>query len=153
MFLTVHAAAGAAIGVTTDNLALAFILGIASHFILDIIPHGDESIIHWGLFKSKTSKLATAAMLDGFILLAVFIYWLQNADFSLLPNILAGMFGGIAPDALWGLHELTGAPILNQYRKLHQWFHTVIQKKITLGMGLLIQIPLLIFFSLIIILS
>lgn len=151
MYLTVHAAAGAAIGATTDNLWLAFVLGIASHLLLDIIPHGDESITRWKLFKNKTSKIAAAAVLDGIVLLAVFIYWLQNADFSLLPGILAGMFGGILPDALWGIYMLTGSPLLKRYFRLHCWFHTIIKKRVSLGAGLLVQAPFLVFFTLIII--
>lgn len=151
MYLTVHAAAGGAIGVLTGNPITAFILGAVSHVILDIIPHGDENITRWRFLSSRTKKLAAAGVLDGVVLLLALSFWVSYLDFNLLPTMLAGMFGGIAPDAVWGFHELTGAPLLKSYRRFHNWFHKIIRARVSLKTGILIQIPLLLFFSLIII--
>ena len=44
MFLSNHAAVGALLAVHTDNPASAFVLGYFSHYLLDMIPHGDEKV-------------------------------------------------------------------------------------------------------------
>ena len=41
MFITVHAAAATALSRYATIPLLAFVLGLLSHFILDMIPHGD----------------------------------------------------------------------------------------------------------------
>ena len=41
MILTPHILAGAAIGANSSNFLTAFIFGLASHFVLDALPHWD----------------------------------------------------------------------------------------------------------------
>ncbi len=41
MTLTTHVAIGAGIGVLVGNPELGFVLGLVSHFMVDMIPHGD----------------------------------------------------------------------------------------------------------------
>ncbi len=145
MYITVHAAAGAAIGTFTANPLLAFAGGFISHLILDMIPHGDERIKKWKLFRTVTMRITAAAALDFAGVIAVLLFLVNNADVALMPGILAGMAGGVAPDALWGFHELTGTPLLNWYRAWHSKGHDVItKKKITMMQGFMVQIPLLI---------
>jgi len=147
MYITVHAAAGAAIGTLTANPLLAFIGGFVSHLILDMIPHGDEEIKNWKLFKTMRRRITAAALIDFFGVVLVLIYLINHADFNILPGMLAGMAGGIAPDALWGFHELTGTPLLSWYRVWHKKEHNIItNKKISTIHGFAVQIPLLILF-------
>lgn len=145
MFLTVHAAAGAVLGRYLNNPLLAFLLGAASHFVLDMIPHGDESIQRWPLFKTRRRRIIAAAVID-FLILSVFLaFWVKGSAIHELPSMLAGAAGGIFPDTLWGFHELTGTPLLDWYEGLHSRIHYNFRKrKVKLKQGLLLQIPILI---------
>ncbi|MBI2636599.1 MAG: hypothetical protein HYW81_00160 [Parcubacteria group bacterium] len=144
MYITVHAAAGAAIGTLTGNPVLAFVGGFISHLILDMIPHGDEAIKRWKRFRTVRRRITAAALIDFFGVVAVLLFLVNNANQALLPGVLAGMAGSIAPDALWGFHELTGTPLLSWYRKWHSEGHDFLtKKKITLTQGFVVQIPLL----------
>jgi len=143
MYLTVHAAAGAAVGQFMPNVWAAFAAGFVSHFILDMIPHGDENIQHWKFFRTKLRRTIAAALIDFAVLLATFCYWLTTNTVEQIPGIMYGAAGSILPDALWGLHELTGSPLLKWYRALHSATHRVIAKKLTILQGFAIQIPLL----------
>ena len=153
MYISVHAAAGAAIGQFIGNPIIAFIAGIASHFLLDIIPHGDENINKWKFFKSPFKRLLAASMIDFFVLFVFLIIWMRlNFDISQLNGMVAGMAGGIAPDALWGFHEFSNDPILKKYKKFHAWFHKIIKKKISLKQGFMLQIPIILVLTLLIVL-
>lgn len=145
MFLTVHAAAAAAVGQFIDSPPLAFLAGFASHFVLDTIPHGDESIRHWRAFKTPRQRIAAAALIDFSILLVMTILWLSRSPVANFPSMVYAMAGSILPDALWGLHELTQTPLLSWYERSHGAVHRLLTKKqITMRQGFLIQVPLLI---------
>lgn len=152
MYLTVHAAAGAAIGQFTGNPFLGFVAGVVSHFILDVIPHGDEGISKWHFFKTPLKRTVAASVIDFFVMIIFLIVWLRvNNDLGQLSGLLTGMAGGAAPDALWGFQELTGDPILKPYRKFHNKAHDIFKTKLSMKQGFLLQIPILIALTLIII--
>jgi len=44
MFITVHAAAATVIGKNISSPIIAFLLGLLSHLILDLILHGDSKM-------------------------------------------------------------------------------------------------------------
>ena len=144
MYITIHAAAGGAIGQFISEPWLAFAIGFASHFALDIVPHGDEGINKWKLFKTVRHRIVAASALDFCALLCVSTIWIYNVQPAQFPGMVYGMAGAILPDALWGFHELTGAPFLNWYRKLHNSLHKIFKPKLSIAQGFLVQIPLLI---------
>jgi hypothetical protein len=147
MYITVHAAAGGAIGQFISEPWLAFALGFISHFILDAIPHGDENLKKLGWFKTLMKQHVGFGLIDFAGVLLTSILWINTSDLNQLTGVLAGIAGAIAPDALWGFHEFTKSPLLNSYRKFHNNLHHVFKKKITLMQGFALQIPLLILFS------
>lgn len=53
MFLTGHAASATVIARFVPNPILAFLLGVFSHVILDLIPHGDTEIVPEGITDYK----------------------------------------------------------------------------------------------------
>ena len=57
MYITVHTSVGLLIGQAVSNWPTAFILGMASHFALDIIPHGDVPTDPEIFNKIKAGKL------------------------------------------------------------------------------------------------
>src|SRR3989338_6826145 len=57
MYLTIHAAAGALIGNYVNQSLIAFIFGLFSHFLLDLIPHNDGDIPTKGQTVKSLRKL------------------------------------------------------------------------------------------------
>lgn len=79
MMMTTHALFGAALGRLAGNRPAAFLLGVASHALGDVLPHNE--------FPLKTDAPIAAATLA----LLCLRYGLTSAE-------LAGALGGIAPD-------------------------------------------------------
>jgi hypothetical protein len=106
---TVHVLAGAAIGRVVRRPGAAFALGVASHFVLDMLPH-------WG------TPLVTAEQQRTFMRVAVGDGLALTAAFAALAATgspaaeLAGAFGGLLPDldkpaAKVGVRQLWPDPI------------------------------------------
>ena len=102
MTATNHALTGALIAVVVDQPLLAIPLALASHFVLDILPH-------FGVSKNpkvrNASKLfrrvtITDLLICGLIfLVAPLVY--DNLGVSLIV-LWACMFAAICPDLVWG---------------------------------------------------
>ena len=141
MYITAHAAAGAVLGQYISSVPLAFLAGFVMHLILDMIPHGDKWIKDWKWFKSRMTRIAVASFIDLIGVITMSIYWINHSDSKNLAPMLAAIAGSVAPDALWGLYELTKSPILKWYRTLHTEIHELIFKKeISMKQGFLLQI-------------
>ena len=147
MYLTVHALAGALIGKEINNIALAFLLGFISHFVLDKIPHQDpdnaeESLKGLGKkinqFSKKEKRFITIVIVDflTFVFLVIMFYF-RDIFFYLSP-VIAGVIGGVLPDLLLGLYYLTGNKFLKKFKKLHHQLHYNHDSKIVSPAGGLI---------------
>ena len=90
MLLTNHVLSGALIGALARRPLPAFALGVASHFVLDAVPH-------WGEWGSQRRFLRVAVP-DGLISLATMgaIAAATPADRRLA--VLVGMSGAVLPD-------------------------------------------------------
>jgi hypothetical protein len=90
MLLLVHAAAGATLGAVARRPLPAFALGLASHFLIDAIPH-------WGISSDPVIWL-NVARLDGLLslLLLAFLAWKVTPQVRVA--LLAGAFGSMLPD-------------------------------------------------------
>ncbi len=141
MFLTSHTAAAILIATKTQNPFLGFILGLLSHFILDIVPHGEG-----GLFagskshKQKLLNLAKLAAID--FLLSVIL--LISTLYFLKPNnifiFIATASGAVLPDFLWGSVELFKLKFLNWFLVLHHRLHDLLDIVYDIKYGLLVQL-------------
>ncbi len=147
MFLTVHATLGALIGQYSDNIGLAFVAGFISHFILDIIPHGDQTLMNRE--KSNPTKqnlvlTAKIASVDGLVMIIflAILYW-QHIIPLTLP-VLAGIAGSIAPDFINGFYLLTKYPWLKKYSDYHFAFHDFIKIRLSVAAGLIVQLSIII---------
>ncbi|MDP3900720.1 MAG: hypothetical protein Q8Q23_06655 [bacterium] len=116
MFLTVHSTAGIVIGQSIVNPLGAFFIGLISHYILDLIPHGDE--VRWR--NADIKKMAQLAALDhlGVILMLVSL-WLLKPNFSFSLTIFCGIIGSMIPDWLMAVYRLTKQTQLPMLRLLH----------------------------------
>ena len=91
MLITNHVLSGAVIGAVARRPAAAFTLGVASHFVLDAIPH-------WGDWGDDKSVFMRVAVRDGLAGLAVMGAFTAVAEPSARLAILAGMAGAALPD-------------------------------------------------------
>jgi hypothetical protein len=91
VLLTNHVLSGALIGALIRRPAAAFAAGVASHFLLDAVPH-------WGNWGSYRRFLQTAVP-DGLVGLAAMGTFTALAPADRRPAVLAGMAGAALPDA------------------------------------------------------
>ncbi len=163
MYLTTHAAVGILISEAVKNPTEAFFFAFASHFVLDIIPHGDEHVEEWARKKSRYALFVAVVDIGLLTALLGSLYTTNN-----LPRVAllsAGIIGSILPDFLSIVF-----PVIHQYtnwfflirlfhwaqRKLglpylwrgHNWFHhvmhRVIHKRISLTKGLIMQVAIVV---------
>lgn len=144
MLLTIHATAGALIGRQVDNPVLAFILALCSHFILDLVPHGDNNWIdeYKGDQKAKARKIIVIVAGDAVMLLALLISRFYFKNFTPTLPVVTGVIGGILPDLLVGCHELSDKLFKKVYH-LHFVVHDFVKFELSTASGLFLQIIVL----------
>jgi hypothetical protein len=89
MLVTNHVLSGAVIGAVVRRPLAAFVLGVASHFVLDAVPH-------WGQFHPR--GFLKVAVPDGLTGLAVMGAMTAIAPPNRRAAVLAGMAGAAFPD-------------------------------------------------------
>ena len=90
VLLTNHVLSGALIGALARRPVPAFAAGVASHFVLDAVPH-------WGKWESKR-RFLQAAVPDGLISLAAMGAFAALAPAERRAAVVAGMTGAALPD-------------------------------------------------------
>jgi hypothetical protein len=91
VLLTNHVLSGALIGAVARRPVPAFAAGVASHFVLDAIPH-------WGDWGSQR-RFMRVAVPDGLVSLAVMGALTAASPPGRRAAVLAGMTGAALPDA------------------------------------------------------
>ena len=91
MLLTNHVLSGALIGALARRPLPAFAAGVASHFVLDAVPH-------WGKWRSRR-HFVQVAVRDGLVSLAATGVLAAVAPPDRRLAVLAGMAGAALPDA------------------------------------------------------
>lgn len=133
MILSTHSVIGASFaGLLATDPALAFTVGLTSHYLLDAIPHweyelasktnDDELDFKFGTtgFFSDISKI----FLDLILGLAISYYlFVTLAGFSWLV-VLAGIVGGVLPDFFQFFYAEHKIKLLAVTQKIHDFFHT-----------------------------
>lgn len=144
MFLTVHTAVGVLIGQNLNSSFWGFIIGLISHWLLDVIPHGDENIFTDNLEKKEFKKrllIVAGADLVGVGLLFIFL----NNHIQITSPIIFSSLGAITPDVLWGVSEFVPIKkLLSPINKLHENFHRLTKIVVSLKVGLATQITALV---------
>lgn len=98
-----HAVIGATIAAKVGNPALALPLALASHFVLDMVPHWNPHLNTELREKGKISKKSTLIIFLDVLLSIISVAYISS---QFLPNqekfyyILLGGFIGILPDVL-----------------------------------------------------
>lgn len=88
MIITNHVLSGALVGRVAPGPVSAFVLGVASHFALDTVPH-------WG----ERRIFLRVAVVDGLIGLAVMGTIARTAPPEHRTTVVSGMLGACLPDA------------------------------------------------------
>jgi hypothetical protein len=90
VLLTNHVLSGALIGALARRPAAAFAAGVASHFVLDAVPHWGD----WG----STHRFLRVAVPDGLASLALMGAFAAAAPPERRLAVVAGMAGAALPD-------------------------------------------------------
>jgi len=151
MILASHIIISGILASKTQNYFLAALIGLASHYVLDAIPHWDylsdefeprtkteKGFIKRRAFWQEMIKI-TADILAGFGLLVLLAF--LDKDANIAPLIISAFFG-ILPDAAQFLYWLTSWKFLKWNSDLQEFFHHLIRKKINPGFqpGIMTQI-------------
>jgi hypothetical protein len=147
MTLTTHATLGAVIGKATGNPLLAFVFGFLTHFLIDLVPHGDTGLSDNFRVHKRRQKQAVAYVVVDAIVAIFFVLLLANTkDIASVRTFTWGIIGGVLPDLLVGLYEVTKSPLLRWFNALHFYFHDFFVKRrgeVPLYYALLAQIVLI----------
>lgn len=130
MFITTHAALGALIAEQfPSHPILAFFLGVASHFLSDIIPHGDSNLYKGFVSGSKVKRAIAYVMIDGVIAIFFVLFLFNSSLFDHRLAISMGIAGGVLPDLLVGMYEMFRVPGLRWFHRVHFFFHNLISSR------------------------
>lgn len=129
MLATPHAVVGAALGVAVGDPVTAFLLGFASHFLGDRLPHTEPTTFYGKGPEFENQRLGWM-IVDGVVMVAILAALLHAH-----PRGLAGFWGaagGLGPDLLtnvpWLGDRLARYWGFRQFRTLHHWVHDNIPK-------------------------
>ncbi|MFH2063392.1 MAG: hypothetical protein ABIJ46_04570 [bacterium] len=137
MFLAVHATAGALLGSVSANPAISFSAGFLSHFLLDMIPHGDQYLYEQYKRGDKKRRAIVQVSVDVLATGLLVLTLLSSVSFRFEAGAIAGMIGGLLPDLLVGVFELlkpkgrrwTGRQ-LKRFSDLHMRNHVFLIRRI-----------------------
>jgi hypothetical protein len=149
MFITTHALIGALVAnAFPHHPAVSFGLGMASHFLTDIIPHGDSRLYkdYISGSKKKSRKALAYVLLDGVAAIYMVLFLLNIGSVPDQLTLSLGIAGGVLPDLLVGLYEVTRISGLRWFHRLHFFFHNFITSRkgdVAFHSGLAIQFSFL----------
>lgn len=147
MTLTTHATLGAVIGHAVGTPVLAFIFGLISHFIVDMIPHGDTGLSdNFRVHKRKRKRAVAYVVVDAIIALFFVLLLANTRDIESMRTFSWGIAGGVLPDLIVGLYEVTKTPLLKWFNTFHFFFHDFFVKRkgdVPLYYALMAQIVLI----------
>ena len=145
MILSTHALVGAAIAsFVPSHPAAAFVLGFASHFALDAIPHWDYPIRSASVNPKICAPMKFDRALfhdvvtigsDGFFGLVIALFLFASPATQWVA--LLGALGAMLPDALQFLHARLPHEPLRTLQRLHRWAHSEreLKDQVLLGVG------------------
>lgn len=130
MTVTTHATLGAVLGLAAGNPALAFVFGFVSHFLIDMIPHGDTGLSdNFRVHKVKQKHAVAYVLIDGIVALFFVLLLANTRDIDSMSLYTWGIVGGVLPDFIVGIYEVTKTPLLKWFDKLHFYFHDYFVRK------------------------
>lgn len=130
MTLTTHTLIGAVLAKMTGNPLLAFLLGFTTHYLVDIVPHGDNRLSeNFRIKKKKRKEIAAFLMIDACIAIFFVLLLANTRDIASMRTFTWGIVGAVLPDFLVGLYDLTQSRLLRWNYRLHFFFHDLLIRK------------------------
>ena len=127
MTLTTHTFIGAVLAKLTGNPLLAFALSFATHYLVDIVPHGDNRLSeNFRIKKKKRKEIAAFLTIDACVAIFFILFLIHTRDIESLRTFSWGIAGAILPDLLVGLYDLTRSRFLRWNYRLHFFFHDLL---------------------------
>lgn len=144
MIVTVHTFAGGVAGEVLQNPFLALLLGIFLHFVLDAIPHYDNTD------NSRWTRRQIIFTAVDFIIAGLLLYFVLEIPVSPAAfgsAVFWGAFGGFLPDLIdnvpfWN-KQWHSTKIGKKFHKFHDGIH---QKQPHFLLGLSIQAAIVLLF-------
>ena len=152
MYLSVHATAGVLIGSYAANSPVAFLVGVASHFLLDMLPHRDgmepESNLSIRQVRQRYfDKIVGIIYLDVCLSIVVAGALLTNNIHFVTPAIIWGILGAVLPDLLQVCaFLLPKIGWLRRFQALHNLLHYNPKRQISFVTGHVTQFVTLVSF-------
>ncbi|MBT4209496.1 MAG: hypothetical protein HOE19_01095 [Candidatus Komeilibacteria bacterium] len=141
MFITAHTSAALWISTRITDPILAFILGIASHFLFDMIPHGDESLADHVQGKKEKFKYFIRVALIDMILATILVYFFVSHGPIVDPYVLyPAVLGTWLPDIAWITIEYLKLSKLYWYIYFHSKVHNFFNWQYSIVYGVPFQI-------------
>jgi hypothetical protein len=139
MFLIGHAAVGLVAASWTDNPLLAFVIGFASHFVADAIPHGDEPVGPWAKRGSHHGllRLVSLMVIDLLLILGAWLWLVSRAGFQWAP--VFAIAGACTPDFMWGFEHFMRRRLFGRFVAWHEANHNFLHINLPLWLGLTMQ--------------
>ena len=109
---------------------MAFIFAFISHFLIDMIPHGDTGLADNYKIHKRNRKRAVAYVMVDAVVAIFFVLLLANTrDIVSMRTFSWGIVGGVLPDLIVGIYEITKTPLLRWFNTLHFAFHDFFVKR------------------------
>jgi hypothetical protein len=148
MYSPIHATAGLLIATVMPDPMSAALAGIASHYLLDVVPHGDTHFGAWLTGGHAKRRILTVESVDlGLGIMVVLALLLAHPEQSWI-KLVAGAIGGVLPDLLWGFRFVVDSSVghipfltsaLHAHDRWHSWGHAKHAYDIPFTVGLLLQ--------------
>ena len=145
MLITPHILLGTALGVAVGNPVAGFALGVASHYILDAVPHTDSGT--WHFYEPFASHSLDARDFTMGILDAAAAFFGFLALSSVAPIVasgpIAGAIGGALPDGVMLISlfapKFNNFPGMKHYNAFVKKFHYTAPPKLW-ALGIVTQL-------------
>ncbi len=136
MIATPHILIGGTVGLATNDPLLAFLGGVLSHFVLDMIPHSETT--QWRAFD-KNGRVPSDplrweywfAFFD--VLIGATVVWSLARTGSTFWPVIWGGLGGLMPDLIdnvpWWNKQLQDKKFFKQFHLLHDGIHFNLDRK------------------------
>ncbi len=135
MLLTTHVSTTLLICQGLSNPWLAFLIGLITHYLLDIIPHGDrikenryliDDIKYHKKYPGEFKRYKIIAPVDVAIaaLLAGYLY--LSGQILHPEIIIPGILGAVLPDAIHGLNLIMKSKIITKINRFHMQMHAFV---------------------------
>jgi hypothetical protein len=130
MILSTHAIVGGAVAsLMPAHPAVAFVVGMASHYAIDAVPHGDYPLRSISIGKNRAAITFNPLLLrdlfmiasDGAIGIAITLWLYAGPGVTLA--VLSGAIGAMLPDPLQLAYGLFPREPLRSLQRFHVWIH------------------------------